>query len=67
MECAGCKREVCGTCRNCKDIVKFGGPGQKKQKCVLRVQQSDSKRVSFSQQNDSKGKHKITTYSYILS
>ena len=29
MECAGCKREDCGTCRNCKDMVKFGGPGRK--------------------------------------
>ena len=37
MECAGCKREDCGTCRNCKDMVKFGGPGRKKQKCALRV------------------------------
>ena len=37
MECAGCKREDRGTCRNCKDMVKFGGPGRKKQKCALRV------------------------------
>ena len=53
MECAGCKREDCGTCQNCKDMVKFGGPGRKKQKCALRV--------CLSQQSDSKGKCTLLT------
>lgn len=35
--CQGCLREDCGQCRNCKDKVKFGGPGTKKQKCMLRA------------------------------
>ena len=35
--CPGCLREDCGQCRNCKDKVKFGGPGTKKQKCMLRA------------------------------
>ena len=47
MECAGCKREDCGTCQNCTDIVKFGGPGRKKQKCA--------RRVCLSEKSDSKG------------
>ena len=37
MECAGCKREDCGSCINCKDMKKFGGQGKKKQKCINRV------------------------------
>ena len=36
-ECIGCKREDCGSCRNCKDMTKFGGKGKKKQKCIHRV------------------------------
>lgn len=35
--CQGCLREDCGQCRNCKDKVKFGGPGTKKQRCMLRT------------------------------
>ena len=35
--CQGCIREDCGQCRNCKDKVKFGGPGTKKQRCMLRA------------------------------
>ena len=35
--CPGCVREDCGQCRNCKDKVKFGGPGTKKQRCMLRT------------------------------
>lgn len=35
--CPGCLREDCGECRNCKDKVKFGGPGTKKQRCMLRT------------------------------
>lgn len=36
-QCEGCKREDCGHCVFCKDKVKFGGPGKKKQKCLLRA------------------------------
>ena len=57
MECARCKREDCGTCTNCKDMVKFGGPGRKKQKCALRV--------CLLQQSDSKGIHVRTTYNQL--
>ena len=34
--CPGCLRDDCGQCRNCRDKVKFGGPGTKKQRCMLR-------------------------------
>ena len=37
MECAGCKREDCGSCINCNDMKKFGGQGKKKQKCMHRI------------------------------
>ena len=35
--CPGCLRGDCGKCAYCKDKPKFGGPGRKKQRCVLRV------------------------------
>ena len=35
--CEGCVREDCGKCVFCKDKVKFGGPGKKKQRCLLRA------------------------------
>jgi len=36
-ECAACLREAdCGKCVNCRDMVKFGGEGRKKQKCMER-------------------------------
>ncbi len=36
-DCQGCtEQEDCGTCINCKDKPKFGGPGRKKQCCVKR-------------------------------
>jgi hypothetical protein len=34
--CAGCLRNDCGTCRHCKDMKKFGGPGNLRQACMLR-------------------------------
>lgn len=35
-ECAGCVQDDCGKCKYCTDMKKFGGPGRKKQRCVLR-------------------------------
>ena len=36
-ECAAClKATDCGRCANCKDMIKFGGEGRKKQKCMER-------------------------------
>lgn len=37
MKCSGCTKKDCGVCKNCKDMVKFGGTGRKKQKCIHRV------------------------------
>ena len=41
-ECSACSREDCGSCSNCKDKPKFGGPGTKKQKCLMRKCQNVS-------------------------
>jgi len=35
--CASCNRTDCGTCKNCIDKPKFGGPGNRKQACVMRT------------------------------
>lgn len=36
-ECAACLKVTdCGRCANCKDMIKFGGEGRKKQKCMER-------------------------------
>ena len=42
-ECTACLSPDCGSCSNCKDKPKFGGPGTKKQKCMMRKCQ----KVSF--------------------
>ena len=34
--CDGCKMQDCGKCPHCRDMIKFGGPGRKKQACVFR-------------------------------
>ncbi len=36
-ECDGCRRDDCAHCVYCTDKPKFGGPGKKKQKCILRA------------------------------
>ena len=38
--CEQCNRPDCGECPNCKDKLKFGGTGRKRQACV-------SKRCAF--------------------
>jgi len=35
-QCENCNRRDCGKCVNCADKPKFGGPGIKKQACVVR-------------------------------
>lgn len=35
-ECVGCLTPNCGLCRYCKDMPKFGGPGELHQKCEKR-------------------------------
>lgn len=37
MSCSACTRNDCGLCINCKDKVKFGGQGRRKQRCIHRV------------------------------
>ena len=36
MRCEECKAKDCGSCSNCKDMRKFGGPGRKKKACNIR-------------------------------
>ena len=35
-KCSGCSLLDCGLCTFCKDMIKFGGPGKKKQRCSKR-------------------------------
>ena len=35
--CAQCRAADCGTCKNCRDKPRFGGPGVKKKACVARA------------------------------
>ena len=37
MSCDGCMKADCGSCTNCLDKKRFGGPGKKKKTCVQRV------------------------------
>ena len=37
MKCSGCQLEDCGSCKFCIDMIKFGGPGRKKKRCIERV------------------------------
>ncbi|KAK3107240.1 hypothetical protein FSP39_010101 [Pinctada imbricata] len=37
MKCEGCLNKDCGTCVNCLDNPKFGGPGTKRKACKFRV------------------------------
>ena len=39
--CDSCGRDDCGTCLNCLDKPKFGGPGTKRQKCELKQQEAN--------------------------
>ena len=34
--CDACSKDDCGQCTNCKDMIKFGGTGRKKQCCLQR-------------------------------
>ncbi|KAJ8680875.1 hypothetical protein QAD02_016662 [Eretmocerus hayati] len=34
--CEPCQQPDCGECSNCKNMIKFGGPGRSKQACVKR-------------------------------
>ena len=34
--CPGCTKPDCGTCYHCKDMVKFGGLGTMKQRCMYK-------------------------------
>lgn len=34
--CEGCQATDCGNCKFCRDMLKFGGPGKKKQCCEYR-------------------------------
>jgi len=35
--CVACRAKDCGTCKNCLDKPRFGGPGIKKKACIARV------------------------------
>lgn len=61
MSCSACTRNDCGLCINCKDKVKFGGQGRRKQRCIHRVciHKEESKMLF-------KGKQTIAIKQYIL-
>ena len=40
--CDNCLREDCGECSMCLDMVKFGGPGTKRQRCLERFCMQDT-------------------------
>jgi len=35
--CSACRSKDCGTCKNCLDKPRYGGPGVKKKACISRV------------------------------
>lgn len=35
--CEACLMPDCGLCMNCKNKVKFGGNGSRKQRCIKRI------------------------------
>jgi len=35
-KCLGCTKPDCGTCYHCKDMIKFGGAGTMKQRCMYK-------------------------------
>ena len=45
--CTACKASDCGQCRSCKDMMKFGGPGRKKQCCQKRKCQQIGEMTDF--------------------
>ena len=59
--CDGCQMQDCGKCLHCRDMTKFGGPGRKKQACVLRKCSNKSTMVQSTQ---IKLMHNIYTYRY---
>ena len=36
-QCENCQKDDCGKCRNCLDMIKFGGTGKSKQGCIERI------------------------------
>ena len=34
--CSGCQKDDCGECKMCINMIKFGGNGKMKQKCLKR-------------------------------
>ena len=37
QQCENCQKDDCGKCRNCLDMIKFGGTGKSKQGCIERI------------------------------
>lgn len=36
-KCLGCTKPECETCHHCKDMIKFGGTGTMKQRCIYKI------------------------------
>ena len=52
--CVGCRARDCGSCKNCLDKPRFGGPGIKKKACLSRICRSANNReAESSDQKDS--------------
>jgi len=35
--CEGCQKQDCGKCTQCRDMIKFGGPGKKKKHASIVI------------------------------
>merc|ERR1719239_1610269 len=51
-DCQGCPAPECGECKYCLDMPKRGGPGIKKQRCILRKCRLDNARLDSASGSD---------------
>lgn len=62
-KCVGCVKSDCGTCVNCKDKKKFGGPGKRKQACKNKKCINMSGKKAQNEPSDKAKKHPLKDHS----